>query len=46
MNENMLTLKGRHFQNFEEAADSILHMLSENVGLDTLFIAKNDRNMN
>lgn len=42
----MLDLKGRSFQNFEEAAESILHMMSKIVEMNTLFIAKNDNNTN
>ena len=46
MDERMLDLKSRSFQNFEEAAESILHMMSKIVEMNTLFIAKNDNNTN
>lgn len=34
--------KLRSFQNFDEAAEHILHMLSKQMSINTLFIAKND----
>lgn len=46
MEERMLTLKGKSFQNFDEAADSILQMMSNIVEMNTLFIAKNDKKTN
>lgn len=42
----MLDLRSKSFQNFEEAAESILHMMSKIVAMNTLFIAKNDNNTN
>lgn len=46
MEERMLTLKGKSFQNFDEAADSILQVMSNIVEMNTLFIAKNDKKTN
>lgn len=46
MNERTLDLKGKIFKNFDEAAESILHLMSEIVEMNTLFIAKNDKNTN
>lgn len=42
----MLTLKGKSFQNFDDAADSILKMISKIVDMNTIFIAKNDKKTN
>lgn len=42
-----ITLKGVHkFRNFEEAAASILNLMSQFIGINTLFIAKNDKKTN
>ncbi|MGB3260278.1 STAS domain-containing protein [Paenisporosarcina sp.] len=46
MEERMLTLKGKSFQNFDDAADSILKMISKIVDMNTIFIAKNDKKTN
>lgn len=46
MKERILDLKGKNFQNFDEAAESILRILSTIVELNTLFIAKNDKKTN
>ncbi|QBP39912.1 STAS domain-containing protein [Paenisporosarcina antarctica] len=46
MDERMLTLKGKSFQNFDEAAECILQMMSKIVDMNTLFIAKNDKETN
>jgi rsbT co-antagonist protein RsbR len=46
MDERMLDLKSKKFQNFEEAAESILHMMSKIVEMNTIFIAKNDKTTN
>jgi rsbT co-antagonist protein RsbR len=46
MDERMLALKGKTFQNFDEAAESILRMMSKIVQMNTLFIAKNDKSIN
>jgi rsbT co-antagonist protein RsbR len=42
----MLTLNGKNFKNFDEAANSILHLMSSIVEMNTLFIAKNDKQTN
>jgi len=41
-----MTLKGKAYRNFDEAAESILHMMSTIVDINTLFIAKNDKKTN
>ncbi len=46
MDERIITLKGRTFRNFDEAAESILQMMSTIVDINTLFIARNDRKIN
>lgn len=46
MEERRLTLKGKSFQNFDEAADSILKLISKIVEMNTIFIAKNDKKTN
>lgn len=46
MDERILTLKGKAFQNFDEVAESILQMMSNIVDINTLFIAKNDNKTN
>lgn len=46
MKDHILTLKGKTFQNFDDAAESILHMMSTIVEMNTLFIAKNDTKTN
>ena len=46
MDERIITLKGRAFRNFDEAAESILNMMSTIVDINTLFIARNDKKTN
>jgi len=46
MDERILNLKGKAFQNFDEVAESILQMMSNIVDINTLFIAKNDKETN
>ena len=46
MDENSLRINGEKYKNFEEAANSILHVMSTIVDMNTLFIAKNDTKTN
>ncbi|WP_421377898.1 STAS domain-containing protein [Bacillus salacetis] len=39
-------IRGDRFRNFDEAAESILRMISKLMDINTLFIAKNDKNTN
>lgn len=36
----------KQFRNFHDASTSILNMMSQFIGVNTLFIAKNDQNTN
>ncbi|WP_240501888.1 hypothetical protein [Bacillus sp. MUM 13] len=36
----------KHFRNFDEASSAILGLMSQIIGINTLFIAKNDKSTN
>lgn len=40
------TLKNKSVKNFEEATENILHFMSKLININTLFIAKNDKEVN
>ncbi len=46
MQEMLLPIKGKTFKNFDEAAQSILNVMSNIIEMNTLFIARNDTKTN
>ena len=46
MDERLLAIKGKTYKNFDEAAQSILHVMSNIINMNTLFIARNDTKTN
>lgn len=46
MQETVLSIKGKTFRNFDEAAQSILNVMSLVIDMNTLFIARNDKKTN
>jgi len=46
MDERLLAIKGKTYKNFDEAAQSILHVMSNIIDMNTLFIARNDTKTN
>lgn len=39
-------LKNKSVRNFEEATENILHFMSKLININTLFVAKNDKQIN